>query len=50
MMMTAVGTHKLRMWAQPATSRVLELAKQLLALNTSAKQLPATSVISITTP
>jgi hypothetical protein len=32
------------------TLQVLELAKQLLALNTSAKQLPATSVISITTP
>jgi hypothetical protein len=32
------------------TLQVLELTKQLLALNTSAKQLPATSVISITSP
>ena len=32
------------------TLQVLELVKQLLALNTSAKQLPATSVISITSP
>jgi hypothetical protein len=29
------------------TTQVLELVKQLLALNTSAKQLPATSVISV---
>ena len=32
------------------TLQVLELIKQLLALNTSAKQLPATGVISITQP
>jgi hypothetical protein len=29
------------------TLQVLELVKQLLALNTSAKELPATSVISV---
>jgi hypothetical protein len=29
------------------TTQVLELVKQLLALNTSAKQLPSTSVISV---
>jgi hypothetical protein len=32
------------------TLQVLELVKQLLALNTSAKQLPATSIISVSTP
>jgi hypothetical protein len=32
------------------TLQVLELAKQLLALNTSAKQLPATGVISVISP
>jgi len=32
------------------TLQVLELTKQLLALNTSAKQLPATGVISVISP
>ena len=32
------------------TYHVLELVKQILALNTSAKQLPATSVLVISNP
>jgi hypothetical protein len=32
------------------TYQVLELAKQILAVNTSAKQLPATSVVVISQP
>jgi hypothetical protein len=32
------------------TYQVLELAKQILAVNTSAKQLPATSIVVISQP